>query len=136
VKIGTNVIPLGLELDRKPIVVHVRQSAIDLASLRELLPPDRPSLSGRFHVEGLDVQIDPLRVETILPAARFGTIQVGQKATVIPEVPGDQLHVASVTLVERVIDPASGTFGVSLELPNPDLSIPSGLNCEVRFMEP
>ena len=62
VKIGTNVIPLGLELDRKPMLVHVRTSAIDLASLRELLPPDRPSLSGRFHVEALDVQLEPLRV--------------------------------------------------------------------------
>ncbi len=62
VKIGTNVIPLGLELERRPILVHVRRSAIDLASLRELLPPDRPSLSGRLHVEALDVQIDPLRV--------------------------------------------------------------------------
>jgi RND family efflux transporter MFP subunit len=80
-------------------------------------------------------RIDPLRVEAILPAARFGKIEKGQKATVIPEIPGDKLHVASVALVERVIDPASGTFGVSLDLPNPDLSIPSGLNCEVRFME-
>ena len=62
VKIGTNVIPLGLELERRPILVHVRRSAIDLASLRGLLPPDRPPLSGRFHVEALDVQIDPLRV--------------------------------------------------------------------------
>ncbi|MEX2208713.1 MAG: AsmA family protein [Myxococcota bacterium] len=62
VKIGTNVIPLGLELERRPMRVHVRRSAIDLASLRELLPPDRPPLAGRFHVDGLDVQIDPLRV--------------------------------------------------------------------------
>ncbi len=62
VKIGTNVIPLGLELERRPILVHVRRSAIDLASLRELLPPDRPPLAGRFHVEALDVKLDPLRV--------------------------------------------------------------------------
>jgi AsmA protein len=62
VKIGTNVIPLGLELERRPMLIHVRRSAIDLASLRELLPPDRPSLSGHLHVDALDVQIDPLRV--------------------------------------------------------------------------
>ncbi len=62
VKIGTNVIPLGLELEKRPMLVHVRRSAIDLASLRELLPPDRPPLAGRLHVEGLDVQLDPLRV--------------------------------------------------------------------------
>ena len=62
VKIGTNVIPLGLELDRKPMRVQVRRSAIDLASLRELLPPERPPLTGRFHVDALEVQLDPLRI--------------------------------------------------------------------------
>jgi hypothetical protein len=62
VKIGTNVIPLGLELERRPMHVQVRRSAIDLAALRELLPPDRPPLSGRFHVDALDIQLEPLLV--------------------------------------------------------------------------
>jgi hypothetical protein len=62
VKIGSNVIPLGLELDRSPMHVQVRRSALDLAALRELLPPDRPPLAGRFHVETLDIQLDPLRI--------------------------------------------------------------------------
>jgi len=35
-----------------------------------------------------------------------------------------------------VIDAASGTFGVRLELPNPSQDIPSGLHCRVRFLEP
>jgi hypothetical protein len=42
--------------------VQVRRSAIDLASLRELFPPDRPPLGGHFHVEALDVQLSPLRI--------------------------------------------------------------------------
>ncbi len=61
-KIGKNVIPLGLDLASSPMHVQVRRSAIDLAALRELLPPDRPPLSGSFHVEALDIQIDPLRI--------------------------------------------------------------------------
>ena len=32
-----------------------------------------------------------------------------------------------------MIDPASNTFGVRLELPNPDYRLPSGLKCTVRF---
>ena len=28
---------------------------------------------------------------------------------------------------------ASGTFGVRLELPNPDFKLPAGLKCTVRF---
>ena len=35
--------------------------------------------------------------------------------------------------VDPVVDPASGSFRVRLELPNPDLSIPSGLRCAVDF---
>jgi hypothetical protein len=32
-----------------------------------------------------------------------------------------------------VIDAASGTFGVRLELPNAEQQMPSGLRCLVRF---
>ena len=36
-------------------------------------------------------------------------------------------------VVDRVMDAASGTFGVRLELPNRDLKLPAGLKCTVRF---
>jgi multidrug efflux pump subunit AcrA (membrane-fusion protein) len=80
-------------------------------------------------------QINPLRVEIVLPASSFGSIRPGTKAAVIPEIPGDEVQLGSVTLVDRVIDAASGTFGARLELPNPDASIPSGLHCQVRFLD-
>lgn len=80
-------------------------------------------------------QIDPLRVDVILPSARYGTIETGMNATVVPEIPGDEVHIAQVKIVDRVIDAASGTFGVQLELPNADLSIPGGLHCQARFDE-
>ena len=34
---------------------------------------------------------------------------------------------------DRVVDAASGTFGVRLELPNPGYRLPAGLKCKVRF---
>jgi multidrug efflux pump subunit AcrA (membrane-fusion protein) len=79
-------------------------------------------------------QIDPLRVEVILPSAMFGSIRPEMRAAVVPELREDQVQVASVTIVDRVIDAASGTFGVRLELPNPDHAIPGGLHCQVRFV--
>ena len=79
-------------------------------------------------------QIDPLRVEVIMPSALFGSIELGMRAAVVPEFPGDTVHVASVSIVDRVIDAASGTFGVRLELPKPDYEIPGGLHCQVRFL--
>jgi len=36
-------------------------------------------------------------------------------------------------VVERVVDAASGTFSVRMELPNTDFKLPAGLKCSVRF---
>jgi multidrug efflux pump subunit AcrA (membrane-fusion protein) len=78
-------------------------------------------------------QLDPLRVEVIAPVQLWGQIAVGTSAQVMPEAPVKGSHRARVTIVDRVIDPASGTFGVRLELPNPNLRLPAGLKCTVRF---
>lgn len=78
-------------------------------------------------------QIDPLRVEAYAPVALLGKITVGMQAVVKPEDPVKGEFPAKVTVVDRVVDAASGTFGVRLELPNPDLKLPAGLKCTVRF---
>ena len=78
-------------------------------------------------------QIDPLRVEVIVPVAMYGRIKVGQTAEVYPEAPVGGTWGAKVTVVDRVIDAASGTFGVRLALPNGDLKLPAGLKCRVKF---
>ncbi len=80
-------------------------------------------------------QIDPLRVEVVLPAAMFGSVQPGMRVEVSPEIPDAGVRVASVMLIDRVIDGTSGTFGVRFELPNPDYAMPSGLRCRVRFLQ-
>jgi AsmA protein len=62
VKIGQNELPLTLDLAKQPIKVHLGKTTLDLAKLRELLPPDKPALSGKLAVQGFDVQLSPLRV--------------------------------------------------------------------------
>jgi len=59
-------------------------------------------------------QINPLRVEVIVPAQMFGRITSGMSAAIIPES-------------------ASNTFGVRLELPNGKHQLPAGIKCLVRF---
>lgn len=81
-------------------------------------------------------QMHPLRVEAIAPAAVFGSIKTGMRAEVITENDAGHTYTAQVTIVDQLIDPASGTFGIRLELPNPDYKIPSGLNCHVRILPP
>jgi RND family efflux transporter MFP subunit len=81
-------------------------------------------------------QIDPLYVEVIMPVSTLGSVKVGMVAEVRPEAPVGGVYKAKVTIVDRVVDAASGTFGVRLELPNPDYKLPPGLKCKVRFLNP
>jgi len=78
-------------------------------------------------------QIDPLRVEVIIPAQMFGRILPGMTATIVPELPIYGEQTATVTIVDKVIDSASSTFGVRLEMPNAEQQMPSGQKCLVRF---
>ncbi len=78
-------------------------------------------------------RIDPLHVEVFLPVAYFGQTAVGSTAKVTLQAPLGTTHVARVLVADNVFDAASGTFGVRLGLPNPDLSIPAGLRCRIRF---
>jgi RND family efflux transporter MFP subunit len=81
-------------------------------------------------------QIDPLYVEVIMPVSTLGSVKVGMFAEVKPEAPVGGVHKAKVTVVDKVVDAASGTFGVRLELPNPDYKLPPGLKCRVLFLKP
>lgn len=76
-------------------------------------------------------RMDPLRVEVVLPLATFGHLKQGTSARVKTEAGHE--YDAKVKAVDRVFDAASGTYGVQLELPNPNGKIPGGLRCRVDF---
>ena len=81
-------------------------------------------------------QLNPLRAEAFAPIAMLGKITVGQPAVVVPEPPMSRPLEASVTVVDPIVDAASGTFAVRLELHNPGNRVPSGLKCKVSFGSP
>jgi RND family efflux transporter MFP subunit len=122
-----------LEVERAEEVVNQRtlRSPIDAVVVERLLVP------GEYRNEQSPVltlaQIDPLRVEVFVPTAYYGQIRVGTKADVTPEQPIGGIHAATVTVVDRVLDAASGTFGVRLALPNSGFALPAGIRCKVRF---
>jgi RND family efflux transporter MFP subunit len=78
-------------------------------------------------------QINPLRVEVVLPVAMFGRVRSGATARVNTEAPLSGNYTATVTVVDRIVDAASGTFRVRLELPNPKGDVPAGVKCTVQF---
>ena len=78
-------------------------------------------------------QVDPLRVEVYAPLSLLGKLKTGMKADVRPEGKGQPVYQAMIVVVNRVVDSASGTFGVRLEMPNANKAIPAGLACTVDF---
>ena len=77
--------------------------------------------------------VDPLYVEVVAPAEKFGSIVQGAKAEVTLDTPRQARYSARVIVIDKVIDAASGTFGVRLLLSNPDFKVPAGLKCRVTF---
>ena len=145
VETEAEVARMGLEQARaeKQLAALQHEQALAVLKRRTILSPLSGVVVQRMMSPGERVedepilkiaQIDPLRVEVILPSAMFGSIELGTRAAVVPEFPGDTVHVASVSIVDPVIDAASGTFGVRLDLPNPEHEIPGGLHCQVRFL--
>jgi RND family efflux transporter MFP subunit len=78
-------------------------------------------------------QIDPLNVEVFAPVELLGRIEIGMVAKVQPMAPVGGYYPSKVKIVDRVVDAASGTFGVRLEIPNPEYRLPAGLRCKVIF---
>lgn len=78
-------------------------------------------------------QVNPLRVEVFAPLRLLGKLKPGMTAKVVPEGAGATPVTAKITVVNAVVDSASGTFGVRLELPNPNNALPAGLACKIDF---
>lgn len=119
------------ELDRARRALDQRtiKSPIDGVVVSQLAFPgelvyDNPIMSV--------AQLDPLRVEVVLPGSLFGTIQAGDIAKVHPEIGRNPL-LARVDVVDQLLDSRSGTFGVRLRLANADLDITAGQKCKVNF---
>ena len=121
-----------LEVVRSSALLKLRtiRSPIDGVVVERTLGPGEYIGFDQSHLLTV-AQIDPLFVEVYMPVSQFGKIRVGMPGEVDPEVGGR--YAANVTVVDQVFDAASATFGVRLELPNPDYALPAGLKCQVRF---
>jgi RND family efflux transporter MFP subunit len=112
---------LGMRTIRSPIDGIVVERFRDTGERVE----DRPILKV--------ATVDPLRVEAVLPAALYGRVNPGQPATVQPDLAILAPVQGTVSLVDRVIDPASNTFRARLEMPNPEGRVPAGLRCKLQL---
>jgi len=78
-------------------------------------------------------QLNPLRVYVIMPMKAFGKITAGMKVGIKPEHPVGGHYLGKVKIIDRIVDAASGTFGVFLEVANPKMAVPAGVKCKADF---
>jgi RND family efflux transporter MFP subunit len=132
-RVRTEVKLAKLELDLAEAVLEqrtIRSPDDGVITARTLSPGE--FVDNDTHIVEL-VRLDPLYVETFLPVALYGKVREGMTAVVEPEEPVSGNYDANVSTIDRVFDSASGTFGVRLELPNPEEQLPAGLRCRVSF---
>jgi len=133
------------ETDQALAVLEMRRAAV-LLDQRSIISPVDGFVVRRLMAAGEHVyeqakilklaQIDPLFVEVNMPIAAFSFVREGMKADVRPSQPAGKVLTATVSVIDKVLDAASDTFGVRLVLPNPTLELPAGVNCTVIFSSP
>lgn len=122
-----------LEVKRRELLLAQRSitSPVNAVVVERLLSP------GEYVYEQTPIlnlaKTDELNVEVLLPTAIYGRIEEGMGAVVIPEAPLDDRYQVTVSVIDKIMDAASSSFGVRLILPNPDLEIPAGLRCTLEF---
>lgn len=125
-----------LELKRAEVLreqAEVRSSVAGVVTRRYLAAGELATRSGQATI--LEVaQLDPLRIELNVPQELRQDFTAARVAEVIFPQLGEQTFTARVVVVDRVVDTATGTFGVRLELPNPGYELPAGMECDVKVL--
>lgn len=127
-----------LEFKRQNEVLRLKtiMSPVNGVVMERLMHPGEVAEAGVGRKPILKVaDIDTLHVEVVLPVEAFGKVKIGGKADVMPDAPVGGKYSAVVSVVDKVFDAASGTFGVRLTLPNGQRRLPAGMRCKASFAE-
>jgi RND family efflux transporter MFP subunit len=125
-----------LEFRRQTEVLKLKTivSPVTGVVMERLMHPGEVAEAGVGRKPILKVaDVETLHVEVVLPVEAYGKVKVGSKADVMPDAPIGGKYTATVSVVDRVFDAASGTFGVRLALPNAKRQLPAGLRCKASF---
>jgi RND family efflux transporter MFP subunit len=129
---------LAQVLEQKRLWERELELAQAQLELRRIRSPSDGVIADRYLSPGERIEekpivriatIDPLRVEVVLPSALFGTIRIGDRLTIAPDVPNAAPRSGRVVLVDKLVDGPSNTFRVRLALANPRGELPAGVRC-------
>ena len=108
---------MATEVRKNEAILHQVTAKLEMKTIRS--PVDgvvvKVDLSGGEYVGDKPImtiaQIDPLNVEVVVPVSEYGTIKKGMLAEVRPEYPVGGVYTGKVTIVDHVVNAASGSFG-------------------------
>ncbi len=129
-------------IEQQQIAKNERNIAAAQLSQRQIRSPFKAVVTDRYVAVGERVeekpivkiaQIDRLLVQVVVPISYFGKIKLNDAASITPEFPDAPTVSGQVALIDKVIDAASNTFRVQLELDNADLALPAGSRCKADF---
>ena len=125
-------------LDQAAARLEVK-AALNARQRKKILSPFDGIVTARLMSKGelyneqgpllIIARTDPLHVETFLPLSQWEKIELGKEAAVTLET-GEEVT-GKIIVVDAILDAATGTFGVRIELPNPHGNILAGQRCEV-----
>jgi RND family efflux transporter MFP subunit len=125
-----------LDYERQMAIIRLKTivSPVNGVVTERILNPGELAEAGVGRKALLTIaEIEMLYVQVIMPARYYERLSVGTTATIYPEVPASSEYEARVKVIDRVMDAASGTFVVRLEIPNPDYTQPAGMRCRASF---
>ncbi|HYF20519.1 MAG TPA: efflux RND transporter periplasmic adaptor subunit [Ramlibacter sp.] len=125
-----------LEFARQQEIIRQKTivSPLDGIVVERLLHPGEFAEAGVGRKPILKLaEIDVLHVEVLLPVEAYGRVAAGLEVAVLPEIPAGARYTGRVRVIDRLVDAASGTFGVRVELPNPQRRMPAGIRCRAEF---
>lgn len=129
-------------IEQQGIAIEEHKVASSQLSQRSIKSPFDGVITDRYLSVGERIeekpivklaQINKLRVQVVVPVSQYGNIQPNDMATITPEFPNAPTVTAKVAIIDKVIDAASNTFRVQLEIDNQDLSLPAGARCKADF---
>ena len=132
---------LQTKLDKKKNELKLEMAKAQLEQ-RTIRSPIKGIVVERYLMPGESVdnqpilqlaKIDPLLVEVLAPAELFDKVTRGMAVEVTPDFPANSHYKATVNVIDRIIDAASGSFTIRLALPNPDDKLIGGTKCVARF---
>lgn len=128
-----------LETEQRVAQTELRAAMAEL-DRRVVYSPISGVVIDRLSEEGEYVSVDPvlrlaklspLHVEVLMPADLFGGFSLGETLEVMPAQPVGGTYRGKITAIDPIIDSASGTFRLRIELPNPKKTLPAGVRCEI-----